>query len=154
MFRTRPHRVSRSRLDSLRQIPVFADLPDATLAHLDSQMAEVALPAGATLVTENTRGREAFIMADGLAEVSVEGRAVTSVAAGDLVGEMSLLDSGPRTATVTALTPVRLYVLDARQFAVLFEHPDTARWIATALARRVRELDERFRMAPAAGLAL
>ena len=154
MLRTRPHRAARSRLDSLRQIPVFADLSDATLAHLDSQMAEVELPAGATLVTERTRGREAFIMADGLAEVSVDGRPVTSVAAGDLVGEMSLLDSGPRTATVTALTPVRIYVLDARQFAVLFEHPDTARWIATALARRIRELDERVRVASAVSVAL
>jgi CRP-like cAMP-binding protein len=153
MLRTRPHRTARSRLDSLRQIPTLAELPDATLAHLDSQMAEVELPAGATLVTEHARGREAFIIADGLAEVSVDGRPITSVTVGDLVGEMSLLDNGPRTATVTALTPVRIYVLDARQFAVLFEHPVTARWIATALARRIRELDERSRVASAAGLA-
>lgn len=153
-MRTRPHRSSRSRLDSLRRIPVFAGLSDATLAHLDSQMAEIELPAGATLMSEHERGREALIIADGLAEVSVDGRPVSSVAAGDLVGEMALLDSGPRTATVTALTSVRIYVLDARQFEVLFEHPDTARWIATALARRVRELDERFRVASAVRVAI
>ena len=151
--RTRAHRASRSRLDSLRRIPVFADLPDTALAHLDAHMTEIDLPAGAALMTENERGREALIIADGLAEVSVDGLPVTSVSAGDLVGETALLDSGPRTATVTALTPVRGYVLDARQFAVLFEHPATARWIATALARRVRELDERTRPAAFAGLA-
>lgn len=154
MLRTKLHRTSRSRLDSLRQIPVFADLSDATLLHLDSQMAEIDLPAGATLMTERERGREALIIADGLAEVSVDGRPVTSVTAGELVGELALLDSGPRSATVTALTPVRLYVLDARQFGVLFEHADTARWIATALARRIRELDEKAKLASVVQLAL
>lgn len=154
MLRTRPHRSSRSRLDSLRQIPVFADLSEVALAHLDAQMAEIELPAGATLMSEGERGREALIIADGLAEVSVDGRAVTSVSAGDLVGETALLDSGPRTATVTALTPVRLYVLDARQFAVLFEHPDIARWIASALVRRIRELDERVRVTTAGAFAV
>jgi CRP/FNR family cyclic AMP-dependent transcriptional regulator len=142
MFRPRSHRAPRSRLESLRRVPAFAELTDAALAHLDAHMTEIDLPAGATLMTERQRGREALVIAEGVAEVSVDGRAVTSVSAGDLVGETALLDSGPRTATVTALTPLRIYVLDAHQFGALFDHPDTARWIATALARRVRALGE------------
>lgn len=153
-MRSRVHKPARSRLDAMRQVSVFADLPDDALAHLDRNMTEIELPEGATLMTERERGREALIIADGLAVVSVHGHAVTSLSAGDLVGELALLDSGPRTATVTALTALRIYVFDARQFGVLFEHADTARWIATALARRMRELGDQRREAPPHALTI
>ncbi|MDT4939127.1 MAG: family transcriptional regulator, cyclic receptor protein [Pseudonocardiales bacterium] len=147
MFATRTHRVSRTRQAALRRIPMFAELSPAELARIASQMAEIEVPAGSTLMTEREHGREALIIADGLAEISIDGRPVSSVSAGDLVGEVALLDSGPRTATVTALTNLRVYVLDPRQFSILFESPQSARWIATELARRLRELAEHSRTA-------
>ena len=152
MFSTSP-KVSRDREAALRRIPMFAELSPAELARVASQMAEIELPAGATLMTQHERGREAVIIADGLAEVCVDGRPVTSVSSGDLVGELALLDSGPRTATVTALTRIRAYVLDPRQFSVLFENPKSARWIATELARRLREVNAHVRAADNVALA-
>jgi CRP-like cAMP-binding protein len=119
---------------------MFAELSDVALARIDSGMVEIGVAAGSILTTENEYGREAFIIADGIAEVRVGGRAVSSVGAGDLVGEMSLLDSGPRTATVVALTPLRVYVLDPRQFTVLFADPTSAQWIAAKLSQRLREV--------------
>ena len=140
MFISR-HRVPLTRINALRGVPMFAGLPDAALARIDGHMVEIEVEDGATLIRENERGREAFIVAEGIAEVRVGGVAVSSVAAGDLIGEVSLLDNGPRTATVVALTPLRLYVLDPRQFTALFDAPQTARWIATNLAHRLREDD-------------
>jgi CRP-like cAMP-binding protein len=139
MFRKPPARMSRDREVALRRIPMFANLSGPELVRVASHMAEIDLPAGATLMTQREHAREAVIIADGLAEVSVDGEPVSSVSAGDLVGEQALLDNGTRTATVTALTRVRAYVLDSREFAVLFESPTSARWIATELARRLRE---------------
>jgi len=139
MFGTFVNRMPRERETALRRIPMFADLSPAELTRVASQLAEIELPAGTTLMTQHERGREAVIIADGVAEISVDGQPISSASSGDLVGELALLDSGPRTATVTALTRVRAYVLDPREFAVLFESPKSARWIAAELARRLRD---------------
>jgi CRP/FNR family cyclic AMP-dependent transcriptional regulator len=139
MFKRR-HRISRTRSATLRTIPMLAELSDVALARIDSCMVEIGVAAGSVLTTENEYGREAFIIVDGIAEVRVGGRAVSSVGAGDLVGEMSLLDRGPHTCTVVALTPLRMHVLDPRQFTVLFADPTSAQWIAAELSRRLREV--------------
>ena len=126
------------RFAALRAVPMFADLPEAALRRVDRQLAELDLPAGTVLTRQDDLGREVFVIVEGLAAISVDGKPVCGASAGDLIGEISLLDSGPRTATVTALTPMRVYVLDPRQFGALFEEPQTSRWIATHLAKRLR----------------
>jgi CRP/FNR family cyclic AMP-dependent transcriptional regulator len=138
MFISR-HRIPVTRINALRGVPMFVGLPDAALARIDGHMVEIDVEDGTTLIRENERGSEAFIVAEGIAEVRRGGVAMSSVAAGDLIGEVSLLDNGPRTATVVALTAMRLYVLDPRQFSALFDHPQTARWIAGNLAIRLRQ---------------
>ncbi|MDP9117800.1 MAG: cyclic nucleotide-binding domain-containing protein [Actinomycetota bacterium] len=138
MFR-RAERPSPAGIDALRAMPMFAGLPDAMLRHVDRNMAEITLGPGAVLTRENEYGREAFIVAEGIAEVHVDGVAISSVGPGDLVGEMSLLDGGPRTATVVALTTLRVFVLDPREFGQLFSDPHAARWIAATLSQRLRE---------------
>ena len=130
--RPKPH------LAGMRAVPMFAGLPDGALRRIDRQVAELAVPAGTVLTRQHELGREAFIVIEGRASVTLDGRPVSSVAAGELIGEVALLDGGRRTATVTALTPMRLYVLDAAQFGTLFEEPETSRWIAAHLAKRVR----------------
>ena len=126
---------------------MFAGLSDAALRGIDRHVAELAVRAGTVLTRQHERGREAFIVIEGRAGVAVDGRPVSSVAAGELIGEIGLLDGGRRTATVTALTPMRLYVLDATQFGVLFDEPQTSRWIAAQLARRLRTDDADRRLA-------
>jgi CRP-like cAMP-binding protein len=118
---------------------MFAGLSDGALARLDGLMTETEAAPGDTLMQEGSFGQQAFIIAEGAAEVRIGGDVVGLAGAGDLVGEMSLLDDGTRTATVVALTPMRLFVLDPRQFAALFDDPHCARWIAARLAGRLRE---------------
>ncbi len=71
--------------------------------------------------------------------ICVDGQFVTSVGVGELIGEIALLGDGRRTATVSALTAMRVYVLDPRQFRALFDEPATGTWIAANLANRLRE---------------
>ena len=82
--------------------------------------------------------RRGFVIADGVAAIYFNGVLIGSVGSGDLVGELALLDNGPRTATVVSLTPMRIYVLDPSEFASLFNQPEAGRWIASYLAHRLR----------------
>jgi CRP-like cAMP-binding protein len=138
MFTQLSHGVPTSRITTLRRIPMFDGLSDAALARIDSRMSETTVAEGSVLMHEGQPAREAFIIAEGRAAIAVGGRPVGSVSVGDLVGETALLDGGPRTATVVALTDLRIYVLDPAEFHTLFEDPATARWIAARLAQRLR----------------
>jgi CRP-like cAMP-binding protein len=137
-MRGRTRRPPAGRLNTLRATPIFAQLDDAALRRIDARLAEVEVEVGAVLMREGEPGREAFVIAEGRAEITVNGEPVTTARAGDLVGETSLLDGGPRTATVVALTPLRLFVVNPSEFAALFDDPRAARWIAATLARRLR----------------
>jgi CRP-like cAMP-binding protein len=89
-------------------------------------------------------GRECFVLVEGKVKVERNGRKVASLGPGAYFGEMSLLDKGPRTATVTAESPSTVLVLGPREFsALLDEVPQLSHKLLTALAQRVRELDEK-----------
>ena len=118
---------------------MFAHLPARSLTRLESAMTEIHIQAGTVLMTEDEPAREAFIIVDGMAEVEVQGEVVAIASTGDLVGEIGLLSGGPRTATVTAVTPIRAKVMDPREFQQLFDHPVASQWIARALAQRLVE---------------
>ena len=134
------HRTSPSvhRLAELRSLAIFATFDDADLARTAGRLTEVDVPAGAVLVKQGQPGREAFIVADGIAEIRVADQIVGHATTGDLVGEMALLDARPRSATVVAVSPMRLLVMDPAEFASLLDDPRSARWIATTLSNRVR----------------
>jgi len=103
---------------------------------------EVSLPAGRHLCEQGQIGREAFIILEGNAEVRRNGRKVATLKKGDCVGELALLDHGPRTATVTADGPLKVLVLGAREFAgIVDEVPPIAHKLLKSLAARIRELD-------------
>ena len=94
---------------------------------------------------EGDQGREAFVIIDGTATVKRNGRKVGTLGPGQSLGELSLLDHGPRTATVTADTDITVLVLSAREFAgVLEEVPSLAQKLLAQLAGRVRELDRQI----------
>lgn len=103
---------------------------------------EVTLPAGRNLCEQGSIGREAFVIVGGSAEVRRNGRRVATLGPGDCFGELALLDHGPRTATVTAVTDIDVLVLGAREFAgILDEVPPIAHKLLKSLASRIRELD-------------
>jgi CRP-like cAMP-binding protein len=105
--------------EELRTIPLFAELPrrDFELVARNSDLVE--MPAGETVIHEGDHGREFFAIAEGEVEISQGGVPVATEEAGDVFGEIALLHDVPRTATVKATTPVRLYVMTAPAFRSL-----------------------------------
>lgn len=131
-------------LGHLAEIPMFAALAKKDLTTLARHADEVELPEGRVLVEEGRRGREFFVIVDGKARVTRGGRKVADLGPGDYFGELALLDDAPRNATVTALTPLTVVVMERRAFSgVLDEIPSIAHKLATGLARRLREADSK-----------
>ena len=87
-------------------------------------------------------GREAFVIADGRAKATIRGKMSATLGPGECFGEMALLHSAPRSATVTAESDMRLLVLGSRQFSELIESvPLVGRRVMGALAERLREAE-------------
>jgi CRP-like cAMP-binding protein len=129
------------KVESLKRAPLFADLSRKELVQLARLSDDVEVPAGRVLCKEGDRGREFFVLVEGEVDVARNGRRVAALGPGEFVGEISLLEQTPRTATVTAKTPLRFFVLTPKEFQqVLDENPSVERKILRALARRVLEL--------------
>ena len=133
----------RSKIDVLQNVWLFSACTSKELGRIASLVDEAEVPAGAVLTKEGATGREFFAVAEGKATAKIRGKKVASYAPGDIFGEMSLLDAGPRSATITADTPMQLYVLDARSFATLIDkHPAVARKILRVMAARLRKAEK------------
>lgn len=133
-----------SHLDHLASVPLFSACSTKDLQAVARASDEVALPAGRVLCKQGTVGREAFVILDGTAEVRRNEAKVAMVGAGTCVGELALLDHGPRTATVVAVTDITVLAIGAREFAaILDEVPPIAHKILRSLAARVRDLDSK-----------
>jgi CRP/FNR family transcriptional regulator, cyclic AMP receptor protein len=129
-------------LDHLATVPLFSACSKKELQAVARASDEISLGPGRVLCEQDTVGREAFIILEGTAEVRRNGRKVATLGPGACLGEMALLDHGPRTATVTAASDMKVLVLGAREFsAIVDEVPPIAHKLLKALAGRVRELD-------------
>jgi CRP-like cAMP-binding protein len=128
----------------LAQIPMFASCTRRELALVSRLATQVDIAAGAELTTQGRPGHEFAIVLDGTASLRVDGDVVTTLETGDHYGEMALLDDGPRTATITAITPMSLAVVGRRDFRNLLDQsPILARALLIGLARRLREVETR-----------
>lgn len=133
-----------SNLDHLASVSLFAACSRKELQAVERASDQVELAAGRALCEQGSIGREAFIILDGTAEVVRNGRKVATLGPGDCFGELALLDHGPRTATVTAKTPLSVLVIGAREFAsILDDIPPISHKMLKALAARIRELDSK-----------
>lgn len=132
-------------LEHLAEISLFSALSKRDLQRIAKASNEVTRDAGTVLVDQGDAGREAFVIIEGTTTVRRNGRKVGTLGPGNAIGELSLLDHGPRTATVIAQTPVTVLVLSAREFGgVLEEVPGLAHKLLAELAGRVRELDRQI----------
>jgi CRP/FNR family cyclic AMP-dependent transcriptional regulator len=130
-----------TKADALRRAPLFEDLSRKELVQLARVSEDLEVPAGKVLCREGDVGQEFFVIVDGEVEVTRNGKRVTMRGGGDFVGEIALLEDTPRMATVTAKTPLRLFVLTRRDFRHLVdENRSVERKVMRALARRVVEL--------------
>jgi len=110
---------------------------------LVGQRAEkVTIPKGSTVVHEGKTGREFFIIIEGTAKVTRNGRKVASLTAGDHFGELALFERVPRNASVTATSDLDVVLLDRREFSgLLNEVPTLAFKLLQGMAGRLREAD-------------
>jgi CRP-like cAMP-binding protein len=128
--------MSRTNSAELRQLPVFAALSKRSLALADSLITPVTFNDGDVMVQEDHFGRQAFIIVSGSAVVSRDTEIVATVGPGELVGELALLGDGRRTASVTAIEPVRAYVMSAQEFASIMALPGVEDEIRRVAAQR------------------
>jgi CRP/FNR family transcriptional regulator, cyclic AMP receptor protein len=132
-----------SKVDVLKNVRLFSACTNKELSQIASLVDEADIREGAVLTREGGPGREFFAIVDGKAKVTLRGKKLAEYQPGDFFGEMSLLDQGPRSATVTATTPMKVYVLDSRSFSTLLDkHPAVARKILRVLAQRIRTLEK------------
>jgi CRP-like cAMP-binding protein len=100
---------------------------------------EVPYPAGARVVEEGLPGEALFVILEGEAQVTRRGRTLARLRPGDVFGEISVLDGGPRTATVVASTPLLVLRLYRRELTKLLQRePQIASRLLKELARRLR----------------
>ncbi len=129
-------------LDALREVPLFSGCSNKELEKVAKASDEIRMTAGTLIVDQGQTGREAFIVVEGEVEVKRNGRRVASLGPGAIVGELSLLDHGPRTATATCETDCTLLVIDSRRFTgVLDSVPAISHKLLATLATRIRDLD-------------
>ena len=111
--------------------------PDGGLAQIESQTS--VIQSGGVLVREGDPGESFIVLLSGRAVVDQGGREIREMAGGDFLGEISLIDQGPRTATVTATEPVRALSISCQGFARLMDdYPPVRLEILSALTRRLR----------------
>jgi CRP-like cAMP-binding protein len=129
-------------LTTLHHVPLLAACSKKNLRRIVAVGDEVSFKPGQTLIEEGQIGREAFIILKGVASIRRGGKRIASVGAGSMVGELALLDNGPRTASVVCDTEVDALVINQRHFhEILRKVPALTQKLLTNLASRVRELD-------------
>jgi len=126
----------------LKSIWLFSSCSGAELRKIRASLDALSVPAGKVLVEEGRIGQEFFIIVEGKATVTRNGRKVATLSAGDHFGELALLDRRPRSASVVSTTDMDMLVMSQRQFNGLLESvPTIARKLLSALATRLREAD-------------
>jgi len=137
-------RKSDTKLDLIAAVPLFAGLSRRELGFLGRLMDEVDVRAGRVLTREGASGGEFFIVTSGRVRIERGGRKVNELGAGDFLGEIALIDRGPRTATAIATEPCELLVLDGSGFrSLLNRYPGVQAKVMRALATRLREAQPR-----------
>ncbi len=122
----------------LKRVPLFAQCSKKELEQLALVADEIDVKEGTVLTSEGDRGREFFVLVEGTADVRRKGRKVNTMGAGDFFGEIALVSERPRTATVTATSPVRLLVVTDRAFRDLMRNlPSIQLKVLATLADRL-----------------
>jgi CRP/FNR family transcriptional regulator, cyclic AMP receptor protein len=127
-----------TKVEALKQAPLFEGLSDKELTEVAMRTEDLDFPAGKVLCREGESGSEFYVIMEGEAEVTRDGRKLATHGSGGFFGEIALVEDVPRTATVTATTPVRCFVLTRGRFLhVLDDFPDVERKVLRALAKRL-----------------
>ncbi len=132
-------------ISRLGDLELFSGCSKKDLQNIARSSTEIDVVVGKTIIEQGDMGTEAFVILDGEATVRRNGRKIATLKAGDAIGELSLLDRGPRTAYVEAATDMRLLCISSKEFSKLLKAtPSLSMKMLAALAGRVRELDRKI----------
>jgi CRP/FNR family transcriptional regulator, cyclic AMP receptor protein len=130
-------------LAMLRQVPLFEGFSKRELDAVFNSAKITEFSPGKPVVEEGATGVGFHLILEGEAAVTVGGRKRAVLRSGDYFGEMSLIDGGPRSATVRADTPVRTLGLTSWAFLPLIDdHPSMARKMLVEVSRRLRGVEK------------
>ena len=126
----------------LREIPLFGSLPKKQLTAAAQLADEIKVDAGDHLVDEGRFAHEFFLIEDGTADVIHDGAVVAELGPGDFFGEIALIKTERRAATVIAKTPMNLVVIFGPNFrSLVSELPAVRQKIDSAIEQRCAELN-------------
>jgi CRP-like cAMP-binding protein len=126
--------------DTLKKVPLFADLDNKHLERIAKGMSERRFKSGDTLTEQGSSGVGFFVIEEGTADVTVDGEARRTIGPGDYFGEIALLSDATRTrtATITATTDMLAYGMTAWEFKPMVEeNPDLAWKLLTTMSARL-----------------
>ncbi|MDR7418165.1 MAG: aminotransferase class V-fold PLP-dependent enzyme [Armatimonadota bacterium] len=130
------------KVELLRNVPLFRGLSQRQLEQVVRLADEVEVPAGKRLATAGETGHELFVIVRGEAVVRLPNGRTARLKPGEFFGEMSLVDGGPRSAHVDAISPMTLLVIGHREFwSLLNEVPPMAGKIMRTLSQRLRDAE-------------
>ena len=126
--------------DVLRAVPLFAGMTDRSLTSIAELAREATYDPASVIVREGEPGESFVVIVKGGATVDQDGRTVNLLGPGDFLGEIALIDGGPRTATVIATEPIAALVIDRTGFQRLMDqHPVVRHDLVIALTQRLRQ---------------
>jgi CRP-like cAMP-binding protein len=135
----------KKQLGLLEVVPLFHGLSTKEMTRVARVAEEVSLPAGSVIAEEGQPGDAFYLLADGAALVRRNGKKIATLGTGDFFGEMSLLDEGPRSATVELVRDSTLLVMRHQDFTgIISEFPGVAQKMLKGLAARLREADRKI----------
>ncbi len=127
------------RQNLLERVPLFAGISTAGIEELGAIADEVDVRAGTVLTHEGSREGYFFIIMSGTVRIERGGQTIATIGPGDFLGEISLLDAGPRTATAIAETPCRLLSMTYHMFHEMLDaSPEIRSAILEAVGQRLR----------------
>jgi CRP-like cAMP-binding protein len=132
-----------TKAQALKRAPLFAELSRKELIELARVTEDVDFDAGMVLCKEGDPAQEFFVIMEGEVEVKRRGKKLATRGSGEFFGEIALVEDIPRTATVTAKTPLRFFVLTRHSFLrLLDEQPGVERKVLRALAKRLVSMSD------------
>jgi CRP/FNR family cyclic AMP-dependent transcriptional regulator len=130
------------KVELLAQMPLFSQCSRRELGLVAALTVPAEIKNGAVLTREGASGDLAYVIARGRAEVNRNGRTLAMLGPGDVVGELSLIDGEPRSATVRARTDMAVLEIDGRDLRRLLKRaPSVVRKLLEALSQRLRDTD-------------
>ncbi|MEX1072743.1 MAG: cyclic nucleotide-binding domain-containing protein [Chloroflexota bacterium] len=130
------------KLELLQRIPLFAGMNRHQVERLGMLAEEVDVAPGKVLMRQGDSGADMMVVVSGQVAVERDGERLNTLGPGDFFGEIAIIERGLRTATVTAESPVRLLVVNHRDFhSLMQEFPEVAVQVLSTLAHRLRRLD-------------